>query len=134
MDFNLPEELEMLRDMVRDFATEKIAPFADEWDEKHYFPYEEVVKPMGELGLFGTVIPEEYGGSEMGWLAAMIVTEEIARASSSLRVQINMQTLIFCYPFHLLLFKSICKIRIFHQLLIIAALYGVKAMLSLCGN
>ncbi|MGB5748837.1 MAG: glutaryl-CoA dehydrogenase Acd [Desulfobacterales bacterium] len=93
MDFSLPEELEMLRDMVRDFASEKIAPFADEWDEKHYFPYEEVVKPMGELGLFGTVIPEEYGGSEMGWLAAMIVTEEIARASSSLRVQINMQTL-----------------------------------------
>jgi glutaryl-CoA dehydrogenase (non-decarboxylating) len=42
MDFSLPEELEMLRDMVRDFATEKIAPFADEWDEKHYFPYEEV--------------------------------------------------------------------------------------------
>ena len=93
MDFSLPEELEMLRDMVRDFASEKIAPFADEWDEKHYFPYEEVVKPMGELGLFGTVIPEKYGGSEMGWLAAMIVTEEIARASSSLRVQINMQTL-----------------------------------------
>ena len=93
MDFSLPEELEMLRDMVRDFASEKIAPFADEWDEKHYFPYEEVMKPMGELGLFGTVIPEQYGGSEMGWLAAMIVTEEIARASSSLRVQINMQTL-----------------------------------------
>ncbi len=93
MDFSLPEELEMLRDMVRDFAAEKIAPFADEWDEKHYFPYEEVVKPMGELGLFGTVIPEQYGGSDMGWLAAMIVTEEIARASSSLRVQINMQTL-----------------------------------------
>ena len=93
MDFSLPEELEMLRDMVRDFAGEKITPFADEWDEKHYFPYEEVVKPMGELGLFGTVIPEQYGGSEMGWLAAMIVTEEIARASSSLRVQINMQTL-----------------------------------------
>ncbi len=93
MDFSLPEELEMLRDMVRDFAAEKIAPFADEWDEKHYFPYEEAVKPMGELGLFGTVIPESLGGSEMGWLAAIIVTEEIARASSSLRVQINMQTL-----------------------------------------
>jgi len=93
MDFSLSEELEMLRDMVRDFANEKIAPFADEWDEKHYFPYEEVIKPMGELGLFGAVIPEEYGGSEMGWLAATIITEEIARASSSLRVQINMQTL-----------------------------------------
>jgi glutaryl-CoA dehydrogenase (non-decarboxylating) len=93
MDFELSEELQMLREMARDFANEKIAPFADEWDEKHYFPYKEVVKPMGELGFFGTVIPEEYGGNEMGWVAAMILTEEIARASSSLRVQVNMQTL-----------------------------------------
>ena len=93
MDFGLSDELIMLRDMVRGFAAEKIAPFADEWDEKHYFPYEEVVKPMGDLGLFGTVIPEEYGGNNMGWLAAIIITEEIARASSSLRVQVNMQEL-----------------------------------------
>jgi glutaryl-CoA dehydrogenase (non-decarboxylating) len=93
MDFTLSEELQMLRDMARDFAAEKIAPFADEWDENHYFPYEEAMKPMAELGFFGTVIPEEFGGNEMGWLAAMILTEEIARASSSLRVQINMQAL-----------------------------------------
>ena len=93
MEFTLGEELEMLREMARDFAAEKIAPYADEWDEKHYFPYEEVIKPMGELGFFGTVIPEEYGGNNMGWLAAMILTEEIARASSSLRVQINMMGL-----------------------------------------
>jgi len=93
MEFGLSEELTMLRDMVRGFASGKIAPFADEWDAKHYFPYEEAVKPMAELGLFGTVIPEEYGGNMMGWLAAMIITEEIARASSSLRVQINMQEL-----------------------------------------
>lgn len=93
MDFALSEELEMLRGMARDFAAEKIAPFADEWDEKHYFPYKEVVKPMAELGFFGTVIPEEYGGNNMGWLAAIILTEEIARASSSLRVQVNMQGL-----------------------------------------
>ncbi|MBW2021940.1 MAG: acyl-CoA dehydrogenase family protein [Deltaproteobacteria bacterium] len=93
MEFALSEELQMLREMARNFADEKIAPYADEWDEKHYFPYEEVIKPMAELGFFGTVIPEEYGGNEMGFLAAMILTEEIARASSSLRVQINMQTL-----------------------------------------
>ena len=91
MEFGLSEELVMLRDMVRGFASGKIAPYADEWDAKHYFPYEEVVKPMGDLGLFGTVIPEEYGGNNMGWLAAAIITEEIARASSSLRVQVNMQ-------------------------------------------
>ena len=93
MDFSFSDELNMLRDMARDFADEQIAPNADKWDEEHYFPYEEVVKPMGELGFFGTVIPEEYGGNEMGWMAAMILTEEIARASSSLRVQINMQAL-----------------------------------------
>ncbi|MCD6560348.1 MAG: acyl-CoA dehydrogenase family protein [Deltaproteobacteria bacterium] len=93
MEFALNEELQMLRDTARDFAAEKIAPYADEWDERHYMPYEEAIKPMGELGFFGTVIPEEYGGNNMGWLAAIILTEEIARASSSLRVQINMQAL-----------------------------------------
>ncbi len=90
MDFELSEELKMLREMAADFAKEQIAPYADKWDEEHYLPHDEVIKPMGELGFFGTVIPEQYGGNEMGWLAAMILTEEIARASSSLRVQINM--------------------------------------------
>ena len=85
----------MLRKAIREFADKKIAPYADEWDANHYFPYKEVIRPIAELGFFGTVIPEEYDGEGMdaGWLAAMIVTEEIARASSSLRVQINMQTL-----------------------------------------
>jgi glutaryl-CoA dehydrogenase (non-decarboxylating) len=93
MDFKLSKELEMLQKAVREFAAKKIAPFADEWDRDHYYPYDEVIKPMGKLGFFGTVIPEAYGGEDMGWLAAMIVTEEIARVSSSLRVQVNMQTL-----------------------------------------
>jgi glutaryl-CoA dehydrogenase (non-decarboxylating) len=109
MEFGLPEELEILRNMVRDFAAEKIAPFADEWDEKHYLPYEEAIKPMGELGLFGSVISEAYGGSEMGWLAAMIITEEIARASSSLRVQINMQTLGCAFTIEKYGSEELCK-------------------------
>ena len=75
----MSELARLLRDTVRSFAEEKIAPFAEEWDHKSYFPYKEAVKPMGELGFFGTVIPEEYGGNEMGWLAAIIITEEIAR-------------------------------------------------------
>jgi glutaryl-CoA dehydrogenase (non-decarboxylating) len=93
MDFGLSKELQMLKKAVSEFASKKIAPFADQWDQAHYFPYEEAIKPMGELGFFGTVIPEKYGGENMGWLAAMIVTEEIAKASSSLRVQVNMQCL-----------------------------------------
>lgn len=93
MNFKLSKELEMLEKAVREFAAKKIVPYADQWDQEHYFPYKEAIKPMGQLGFFGTVIPEAYGGEDMGWLAAMIVTEEIARASSSLRVQVNMQTL-----------------------------------------
>lgn len=93
MDFSLDEDLLMLRDMVRDFAAEEIAPNADKWDEDHFFPYQEVIKPMADLGIFGAVIPEKYGGNEMGWLAMMIITEEIARASSSLRVQVNMEAI-----------------------------------------
>ncbi len=93
MNFKLSKELEMLKKAVSEFAKKKIAPNADQWDNEHYFPYKEAVRPMGELGFFGTVIPEEYGGDNMGWLAAMIVTEEIAKASSSLRVQVNMQIL-----------------------------------------
>lgn len=93
MDFALGDELAMLRETARQFADEKIAPFADKWDEEHYFPYREAMLPMAELGFFGTVIPEEFGGNGMGWLAAMILSEEIARASSSLRVQVNLQEL-----------------------------------------
>ncbi|MBF0413856.1 MAG: acyl-CoA dehydrogenase family protein [Desulfamplus sp.] len=93
MDFKLSKELEMLKNAVSEFAKKKIAPNADQWDNDHYFPYKEAIRPMGKLGFFGTVIPEEYGGDNMGWLAAMIVTEEIAKASSSLRVQVNMQVL-----------------------------------------
>jgi glutaryl-CoA dehydrogenase (non-decarboxylating) len=102
MHFALTKELEMLRKAIREFADKKIAPYADEWDAKHYFPYKEAVRPMAELGFFGTVIPEEYDGEGMdaGWLAAMIVTEEIARASSSLRVQVNMQTLGCAYTIY----------------------------------
>ncbi len=98
MDFGLSSDLRMLRESVSDFAAKKIAPFADEWDEKHYFPYAEAIRPMGELGLFGSVIPEEYGGSEMGFLAACIITEEIAKVSSSLRVQVHMQGLGCAFP------------------------------------
>ncbi|MEA3359996.1 MAG: acyl-CoA dehydrogenase family protein [Thermodesulfobacteriota bacterium] len=100
MDFKLSDELQMLKDTVRDFVDEKVAPFADDWEENHHFPYKEAIKPMGDLGFFGTVIPEEYGGSDMGWLAAIILTEEIARGCSALRVQMNMQTTGMAFTIH----------------------------------
>ncbi|MBU2430654.1 MAG: acyl-CoA dehydrogenase family protein, partial [Proteobacteria bacterium] len=93
MNFKLSPELLMLQKEIRNFATKEIKPHADEWDEKHYLPIDEVMRPLGRLGFFGAVIPEEYGGDDMGFLADMIITEEIAKASSSLRVQVNMQML-----------------------------------------
>lgn len=109
MDFSLPKELVMLRKEVRRFADKKIAPNVDQWDEDHYFPYNEVIRPMGDLGFFGMVIPEKYDGDEMGWLAAMIVTEEIARVSSSLRVMINMQTLGCAYTIYKYGDEALCQ-------------------------
>ncbi len=100
MDFSWTKEQEMLRKSVREFATKKLVPNLSEWDQQHYFPYEEALKPMGELGFFGTVIPEEYGGEGMGFMASTIVTEEIARAASSLRVQVNMQELGCAYTIY----------------------------------
>ncbi|MDD9303361.1 MAG: acyl-CoA dehydrogenase family protein [Desulfobacter sp.] len=100
MDFKLSTELTMLQKEVRKFVKKQIEPYADEWDEKHYLPIKEVMRPLGELGYFGTVIPKEYGGEDMGFLAAMIVTEELAKASSSLRVQVNMQVLGCAYTIY----------------------------------
>ena len=93
MDFTLSKEHQMLKKAVREFAEKKIAPYAGEWDQNDYLPYKEVLKPMGKLGFFGAVVPEQYGGEDMGWLAMAIITEEIARTSGSLRVQVNMQGL-----------------------------------------
>ncbi|MBW1696552.1 MAG: acyl-CoA dehydrogenase family protein [Deltaproteobacteria bacterium] len=90
MEFRLSREHEMIRQAAREFTEKEIAPYAEEWDRKHYLPIEEVVKKMGELGFLGTVIPEAYGGEDMGWLATAVISEELARVSSSIRVQINL--------------------------------------------
>jgi glutaryl-CoA dehydrogenase (non-decarboxylating) len=92
LNFTLNEELLMLKETARDFTEKEIMPYADKWDEEHFFP-RDLIRKMGELGFFGCVIPEEYGGNNMGYLAQSVLTEEIARGSSSLRVSINMQTL-----------------------------------------
>ncbi|MFH0960422.1 MAG: acyl-CoA dehydrogenase family protein [Pseudomonadota bacterium] len=91
-DVELTEEHIMLRDMVRKFAANEIAPVVENDENEHRFQRDLVTK-MGELGLFGCPVPEEYGGNGMGYLAHAIVTEEIGRASGSLRVAFNMQTM-----------------------------------------
>jgi len=90
MDFQLSEELIAVRDLAREFAEKEIAPTAPQDDRERKFRKELVLK-MGELGFFGTVIPENYGGNGLGFLAMALVTEEVARVHSAVRVAINMQ-------------------------------------------
>jgi len=82
MNFALPEAHAMLRESVRKFAEKEIAPVARELDKKEKFS-EDLTRKMGELGLFGIVIPAEYGGHGMDYLAYAVACEEIARVDGS---------------------------------------------------
>ena len=88
MDFELAEDQKILQQMVRDFAKNEVAPVIDADDKSHRFQ-REIVTKMGELGFFGCPIPEEYGGNGMGFLAHVIVCEEISRMSSALAMAIR---------------------------------------------
>jgi len=90
MEFDLSEELVAVRNLARDFAEKEIAPNTAKDDQEHFFRRELVTK-MGELGFFGCVVPEEYGGTNLGWMALALISEEIARIHSAIRVHINMQ-------------------------------------------
>lgn len=82
MNFACGEEIEALRDMVHRWAQERVAPIAAEIDQTNAFP-NELWREMGDLGLLGISVKEEYGGVDMGYLAHTIAVEEIARASAS---------------------------------------------------
>ena len=92
MNFELTSEIEAIRDTARKFAQKEIMPRVAQDEESHAFQ-EDLVKKMGELGFFGCPIPEEYGGSDLGFLAHTVVTEEISKVSGSLRAAFNMQTM-----------------------------------------
>ena len=82
MRFDLGEDIAALRDMVQRWAQDRVRPMAAEIDRTNDFPAE-LWKEMGELGLLGITVPEEYGGAGMGYLAHCVAVEEIARASAS---------------------------------------------------
>jgi isovaleryl-CoA dehydrogenase len=82
MTFDLGEDVNALRDMVHRWAQERIRPIAQDIDKQNLFPAD-LWTEMGELGLLGITVPEEYGGAGMSYLAHVIAVEEIARASAS---------------------------------------------------
>ena len=79
LDFGLGSDIDMLRDTVRAFAQNKIAPYADEIDRSNSFP-RELWPQLGELGLLGITVEEEWGGAGLGYLAHCVAMEEISRA------------------------------------------------------
>ncbi|MCX7556215.1 isovaleryl-CoA dehydrogenase [Xanthomonadaceae bacterium JHOS43] len=82
-DFDLGETIDALREAVRDFAQARIAPLAEETDRDNQFPTH-LWREMGEMGLLGLTVEEEYGGTAMGYLAHVVAMEEISRASASI--------------------------------------------------
>lgn len=88
VDFDFSPEQEEFRRVVRDFAEREIAPHASDWDRDHHFPVD-VVQAMGELGLFGLIFPEEYGGSGADFTTLCIAIEEIARVDQSMAITLE---------------------------------------------
>lgn len=82
LHFGLTEELEMLRDSVRDFSVREIEPRASDIDRSNEFPAD-LWKKFGDMGLLGITVEEEYGGTNLGYLAHIIAVEEISRCSAS---------------------------------------------------
>ena len=82
LNFQLGEDIDALRDVIQQFAANEIAPRASEIDSSDQFPMD-LWQKMGDLGLHGITVPEEYGGADMGYVAHMVAMEEISRASAS---------------------------------------------------
>src|ERR1041385_7898690 len=87
MNFDLEQEQELVRDTVRRFALERVAPVAEELDREKRFPYE-LVAELAELGLMGMTIPEEYGGAGADTLSYAIAVEELTRIDSSVAITV----------------------------------------------
>ena len=103
MNFDLSPEHELIRDTVREFARERVAPVAAELDREHRFPYD-LVAEAAELGLMGIPVPQEYGGAGADTLSYAIAVEELTRVDSSVAITVAAHTSLGTMP--ILLFGS----------------------------
>jgi butyryl-CoA dehydrogenase len=93
----LTEEQRMIRDMARDFAQERLAPNAAEWDRESIFPSDEL-KEMGTLGLFGMTMPEEWGGAGTDYVSFALAIEEIAAGDGACSTILSVNNSVVCGP------------------------------------
>ena len=98
MDFDLDPEQQQFRRVVQEFAEAEIAPHCSEWDRTSTFPLDAVVK-MADLGLFGLVFPEEYGGADAGYLTYCLALEELARVDVSTAMTLEAGVSLGAAPF-----------------------------------
>jgi len=87
MSFALSDEQEAIRRMVRDFAESEIAPHVMEWDEAQVYP-REAIRKLGELGMMGVLVPEEYGGAGLSYIDYIHVIEELSRVDGSVGISV----------------------------------------------
>ncbi len=97
MDFRLTDEQQMMREMARRFADERVKPGAAERDKTHEFPVE-LLKECAELGFMGVAMPEEYGGAGMDYISYAIMIEEVSRACASTGVILSVNNSLVCDP------------------------------------
>lgn len=97
MDFGFDEEQELIREQVRRFAEERIAPGVRQRDGDHEFPAE-ILAEMGELGLLGMMVPESYGGAELDPLTYCVAIEEVARICPATAVTMSVTNSVCCWP------------------------------------
>jgi len=91
----LTTEQEMIRDSMRTFSQERLAPFSAEWDKTHAFPAQ-AINELGELGAMGMVIPEEWGGAGMDYMSLVLTLEEIAAGDGSTSTIVSVQNSLAC--------------------------------------
>ena len=93
----LTQEQEMIRDTMRTFAQERLAPFAAEWDKNHTFPAQ-ALKELGELGALGMVVPEEWDGAGMDYMSLVLTLEEIAAGDGACSTIMSVHNSVGCGP------------------------------------
>ncbi|MDH4548653.1 acyl-CoA dehydrogenase [Pseudomonas sp. BN607] len=91
------DEQQQIADAVRAFAQERLKPFAEQWDKEHRFPKEAIVE-MAELGLFGMLVPEQWGGSDTGYVAYAMALEEIAAGDGACSTIMSVHNSVGCVP------------------------------------